>query len=63
MFSNAKRAEIYLICVKLCTVAFLSDEYLSRNVDYFNQGQEHTSRGIQFNSNDGGRCCHRVGTE
>ena len=50
MLCNAKRAEIYLICVKLCTVAFLIDEYLSRNVESFNQGQEHTSRRIQFDS-------------
>ena len=50
MFCDAKRAETYLICVKLCTVAFLSDEYLSRNVESFNKGQQHISRGIQFDS-------------
>ena len=50
MFCNAKRAEIYLICVKLCAVAFLIDEYLSRNVESFNQGQEHTSRRSQSDS-------------
>ena len=33
MFFNAKRAEIYLICVKLCTVTFLIDEYLSRKLN------------------------------
>ena len=50
MFCNAKRAEIYLVCVKLCTAACLLDEYLSCNVESFNQGQEHIARGIQFDS-------------
>ena len=52
MFCDAKRAEICLldICVKLCTIVFLTDEYLSHNVESFNQGQEHTSWRIQFNS-------------
>ena len=35
MFCDAKRAEICLldICVKLCTIVFLTDEYLSHNVE------------------------------
>ena len=58
MFCNAKRAEIYLIniCVKICAIAFMidRDEYSSRNVESFNQGQEHTSRRIQFDSGERG---------
>ena len=52
MFCNAKRAEIYLICVSFVPWHFLIDEYLSRNVESFNQGQEQTSGRIQFDSRE-----------